>query len=617
MDPTGVEPAAAPASPPARDDRALLRAFEPIIRYNHGELFFPTAVDAYLEECDLWVGRSQRDRTLLVPRGELTPDRLATYETPPGKSLFLRLVQQPLAPFELARWSRRPERPVFKAPSRLARVGIFARLVDAFFNLSLLLRGTVPGGTTAAASIKYEAARAKDPRYVYHGRVLRRDGWIVLHYMYFYFMNDWRSTFQGANDHEADLEQSLVFLEETPDGPRPVWFACAAHDYAGDDLRRRWDDPLLVRVGDHPIIHAGAGSHAAYFEQGEYLTAAPIPASRPLRGVLEALRSFWRDTLRQDDPGDLAATIGAALSIPFIDYARADGLSIGPGQAAEWTPVLIDDSTPWVDGYRGLFGLDTYDRFAGERAPAGPKWNRAGVVRQTWHDPVGWAGLAKVSPPSRAADVLRGRVAVLEAEVAEIRAADAGKQAALPGLELEARALATSESFEVLHEAVAAELREGERDLTASRKREAQLLDSISASKRELGRIEAGDFGDPRAHIRHDHHPVPTEMTRYGRLVELWSAVSISLVLVLIVVSIYTDFFGPIVSIIAGVAVYAVIEAAFRRRLGALLLRTTLFLAIIASLILVANHITLLLIVAIVGLALFTLVDNVRDIARG
>ena len=279
MDPTGGEPLAGilpspPAgvlpSPPADDDLALLRAFEPILRFNHGELFFPTAVDAYLEECDLWVGRSQRDRTMLVPRGELTPDRLATYETPPGKSLFLRLVQQPLTPLELARWSRRPERPVFKAPSRLARVGIFARLVDAFFNLSLLLRGTVPGGTTAAASIKYEAARAKDPRYVYHGRVLRRDGWIVLHYMYFYFMNDWRSTFQGANDHEADLEQSLVFLEETPDGPRPVWFACAAHDYAGDDLRRRWDDPRMETIDGHPVVYPGAGSHATYLERGEY-----------------------------------------------------------------------------------------------------------------------------------------------------------------------------------------------------------------------------------------------------------------------------------------------------------------------------------------------------------
>jgi hypothetical protein len=598
-------------------DLDLLRAYEPIIRYNQGELFFPASVESYLPECDLWVGRSERDRTLLVPIGELTPDRLGTYETPPGTSLFLRLVQAPLAPLELARWSRRPERPVFKAPSRLARVGIFARLVDAFFSLSLLLRGTVPGGTAAAASIKYERSRETDPRYVYHGRVVREGGWIVLHYMYFYFMNDWRSTFQGANDHEADLEQAFVFLADAPGGPKPVWFACAAHDYSGDDLRRRWDDPLLVRAGDHPVIHAGAGSHAAYFEQGEYLTAAPIPAFRPLRGLLQALRSFWRDSLRQDDPGDLASSIEQALSIPFIDYARGDGLAIGPDQPAEWAPVLIDDSTSWVDGFRGLFGLDTYDRFAGERAPAGPKWNRAGVVRQTWHDPVGWAGLAKVAPPHLAPAVLTERIDQLEKELGEIRQGEGSQASGLPGLELEVRALATSQSYETIHEARREELSKGEEELAASRRREAALLDEITASRHELSRLEAGDLGDPRAHIRRDHHPVPPETTRYGRLVEYWSAISISIVLVVVVGSLYTGLLGPIASIVVGVAIYAVVEAAFRRRLTTLLLRTTLFLAIVAAIILVYHFATIIVVGAIVGLALFTLADNVREISRG
>ena len=140
----------------------------------------------------------------------------------------------------------------------------------------MLLRGTVPGGTAAAASIKYDAAREKDPRYVYYGRVVRRRGWIVLQYLYFYFMNDYRSTFHGVNDHEADWEQVFVYLEDAPEGPAPVWIAAAAHDYIGDQLRRRWDDPTFLKDGDHPVVFAGAGSHATYFEQGEYMTSAPI-----------------------------------------------------------------------------------------------------------------------------------------------------------------------------------------------------------------------------------------------------------------------------------------------------------------------------------------------------
>ncbi|HYI22348.1 MAG TPA: hypothetical protein VEX62_06890, partial [Candidatus Limnocylindrales bacterium] len=227
-------------------DLELLRAYEPIVRYNEGELFFPAAVEGYLAECDLLLGTSEKDRVVVVPQGELTTDVLGNYVAAPDKSLYLRLVQKPLNGIELAMWQVRSDRPRFKAPGRLARVGLFGRLIDAGFDASLLLRGTVPGGTAAAAQIKYAGARKEDPRNVYYGRVVRRRGWIVLHYLYFYFMNDYRSTFHGANDHEADWEQVLIYLEDGPTGPKPWWIAAAAHDYIGDQLRRRWDDPTVV-----------------------------------------------------------------------------------------------------------------------------------------------------------------------------------------------------------------------------------------------------------------------------------------------------------------------------------------------------------------------------------
>ncbi|MFV2063078.1 MAG: hypothetical protein ACC726_06130, partial [Chloroflexota bacterium] len=326
-------------------DLELLRAYEPVMRYTNGELFFPAGVEGYLAQCDLLVGRSEADRRILVPQGELTTGTLASFDAPPGQSLYLRLVQEPLNGIELRHWRNRADRVPFSAPGRLARVGLFARLMDAGFTVSLLLRGSVPGGTAAAAQIKYAEARESDPRYVYHGRVIRENGWICLHYLFFHFMNDYRSTFNGVNDHEADWEQIFIYLEDAPDGRRPVWIAAAAHDYSGDELRRRWDDPTLELQGDHPVINAGAGSHASYFEPGEYLTEVPIPAFRGLGSFLEVVREFWRDTLRQPDPGDLRATLSGALSVPFVDYARGDGKVIGPGQADEWSPVLVDDAT--------------------------------------------------------------------------------------------------------------------------------------------------------------------------------------------------------------------------------------------------------------------------------
>ena len=137
----------------------------------------------------------------------------------------------------------------------------------------------------------------------------------------------------------------------------------------------------------------------------------PFPGERNLRGPLDLLRRVWRDTLDQPDPGDLSGKVRRALSVPFVDYARGDGIDRRARSASiEWTPIVISDEDPWVDGYRGLWGLDTGDRFAGERAPAGPKYTRTGTVRQSWDDPLGFSGLVKVPPPSQAAAVLAKRI---------------------------------------------------------------------------------------------------------------------------------------------------------------------------------------------------------------
>ncbi len=601
-----------------QDDLALLHAYEPILKYTQGELFFPAAIDGYVEGCDVWVGRSQRERHLIAGVGTVTPDRLSTFTSPPGETLFLRFVQEPLNGLEITRWQNRPDRPKFKAPGRLARVGLFARLVDAGFTASLLLRGSVPGGTAAAASNKYQAVVAKDPRTVYHGRVIRRDGWIVLQYLFFYFMNDYRSTFSGANDHESDWEQVFVVLDDAPDGPKPVWVGAAAHDYSGDDLRRRWDDPLLTLEGDHLVIFAGAGSHAAYFEQGEYVTTVPLPAAGPLTAFLEGLRSFWRDTLRQPDPGDLGAKLTDALSVPFVDYARGDGRVLGPGNGSEgqWTQILVGDDTDWVDGYRGLFGLDTHDRFAGERAPAGPKYTRSGAVRQSWHDPLGFLGLSKVAPPHMAVQVLEERITALSTERAGLEKEVEEKSEPLHGLGLEVMALSRDGAMASVYEHRNDELQKLSADVNQSRQRISELAAAEGATRIELKRLEAGTRDDPAAHLQHAMHPVPTQTTRYGFFVEFWAAISAGLIL-LVVAGLYITKLTPAwVALIIALVAYALLEAAFRRRLTVILLRATLFLAIIAVVVLVIRFAPEVIVAGVVLLAFVVLTDNLRELRR-
>ena len=108
-------------------------------------------------------------------------------------------------------------------------------------------------------------------------------------------MNDWRSTFDGANDHEADWEQAFVILEELPDGStRPIWFAAAAHDEHGADLRRRWDDPELQKDGDHVIVFPGAGSTRRTWSGRVHHAAAAARRAAPPRSSTSSGR--WRDT---------------------------------------------------------------------------------------------------------------------------------------------------------------------------------------------------------------------------------------------------------------------------------------------------------------------------------
>ncbi|MDQ4075943.1 MAG: NPP1 family protein, partial [Chloroflexota bacterium] len=254
-------------------DLELLRQYEPVIRFTKGEMFFPSAVDEYVACCSLWE-RDDRGRVRkLVAKGELDLERLAEFDhVPLGHQFYLRYVEQPLEPLEYQRWLHRPERVPFEASSRLARVPLLSRIAGSLFDLSLLIRGVVPGGTTAAAEVQYRKLCGGARRRVYYGRVICEGGWIVLQYLFFYPMNNWRSTFYGANDHEADWEQVFVYLSQDTDGRlEPCWVAYASHDYSGDDLRRRWDDPLLVKEGTHPVIFVGAGSHASYFEPGEYI----------------------------------------------------------------------------------------------------------------------------------------------------------------------------------------------------------------------------------------------------------------------------------------------------------------------------------------------------------
>lgn len=598
-------------------DLQLLRAYEPVVKYTEGELFFPMAVEPYIAACSLWQLDPNRKRQELVAAGELTVARLVAESSPvPGHTLYLRFQEEPLTPLAYRAWQARSDRPVLHAAGRLTRVGIGSRVLSSLFNFSLWVRGAVPGGTAAAADIAVRQLRTADSRFVYYGRVVRTGGYVVLHYVFFFPMNDWRSSFHGINDHEADWEQCFVYLVEGPQGElQGRWVALASHDYSGDDLRRRWDDPELTLVdGRHPVIYAGAGSHASYCLPGDYITGVEPKFLRPLRNISVALRKFWVEKLAQGNSANVQEEVGEYFRIAFVDYARGDGIAVGPGQANAWTPILLDEQ-PWVPAYRGLWGIDTVDPFGGERAPAGPKYNRDGSVRLSWYDPLAWAGLDKVPPPLEAPRVLQARLEQLAAEQVTAAATLEKKRRQLRELESQGSALGSSEYWQPVFRQQAGELSKAQADLQTHAAHVQVLAESEDACRQLLRRIEAGDWGDPQAHLRHQHRPEPP-LPPQSRLLDLWGAVSGALLMaVLLLLVIYAPA-NWYVWVVVAVLIALAVEAWLRRRLAQYLLNVTIFLAFVTTAVLLVAFWRGALVLAVLLLAFVMTRDNLRELRR-
>ena len=518
----------------ATEQRELLARHAPIIRFDARELFFPLAVDGYLSAASL----HGPDGDDLAAQGEVTEDRLRSL--PDGA--YLQFVSEGERRAVVREEARRVARRLFGP--RLGRVGFFGRVLDALFLLSVFVRPTTPRLTTAAAALKVERL-ALDDQPVVHGRVADVGGWLVLHYSWFYAMNDWRSSYRGLNDHEADWEQAWILCD--PADRRPIWVVASNHDHVGSNLRRHWDDPECQRVDDRPILYAGAGSHALYFRSGDYVSRIDVPG---LRWLLR-LQRWSRAALRIRDQA-AERGLGPAFGVPFVDAATGDGKEI-----ARWHIELMSAERPAFNDFAGLWGLDTGDPYNGERGPSGPKFDRTGKIRLSWADPVGFAGLHGARPPSRApvgseADDLAGTMRHLDAEIVR-----------------------TSNLLPLVDQQEAPDTfaRESRR-LSELRRQRAELDD-------RRARILAGEAptSDMRAHLTNPATPLDPPAAD-GWVLALWAASSVPLLLLSVAALFLFDSLGVSTVPLVTFAAFSILEQLVRRHFQAVLRLIGLYLAV-------------------------------------
>ncbi|MCB8944195.1 MAG: hypothetical protein H6658_10615 [Ardenticatenaceae bacterium] len=611
-------------------DIELLRRFEPIIRYTKGESFFPMSIGRYIQKSSLWVYRPNQPLRRIWGDGDLSLARLSQPRSHgPGAIYYLKFID-PLSLTDMLAYQIEQVREgitgqaedVFRAGrGRLARVGYISRFVDGLFSLSLLARGRVPGDTAVAAARAYKQMMAQQEEYHYYGRVVHKNGWIALQYWFFYAYNNWRSGFYGANDHESDWEMIYIYLYEDDNGQLcPAWVAYASHDFAGDDLRRRWDDPEVEKIGEHPIIYAGAGSHASYFQRGEYLAELVLPFISPVVKVVDDIQKWWEARLRTyigENENRRKWSSFSIFRVPFVDYARGDGLSIGPGQEKQWSePNLLMPTPDWASQYRGLWGFYARDPLSGENAPAGPVYNRDGTQRRSWYDPLGWSGLDKVTPPNRQLAEIEQRLHELDEQWQMLTAEISRKTVLLNKLGLEADAMQAQSHLKV-------QLRERQREidslselLSELREERATNEATVEALQRHAEHIRSGERGPLRAHINHAHTPTSSEELRLSQFAETWAAVSIGImVLGFVILAIFAPDY-LLLGFFSLVMLFITIEAAFRRRITQLINWVTIVLAIISAVILLIEFWDEALVVAVLLAGGYITWENLRELRR-
>jgi hypothetical protein len=616
-------------------DLEILHRYEPVLCFTRGEPFFPMDIDRYIRQSSLWVQRPDEQPEMLVPQGELTLEKLSQPRQDGFGSVYFLKFIEPLDLLELARYSikntvqslsrRDPENVFHAGRGRLARVGYISRFVAALFSLTLLLRGRVPGDTAIAAALNYAWLQQQDERYCYYGRVRRENGWVILQYWFLYAFNNWRSGFHGVNDHEADWEMITLFCSEDNAGDEqssacitPEWAAYSSHYFSGDDIRRRWDDPEVRKYIDdkgfsHPLVFVGAGSHASYFSAGEYQIELDLSFLSPLVQLIQRLQSFWVNIMRQTGSPIKNHEL-VTLNIPFVDYARGDGKCVGPGQAHPWEAHQVSESDAWASEYRGLWGLYAQDPIAGENAPGGPIYSNDGNVRKSWYNPLGWAGLDKVSPSNQALNILEQREEQCRIRCDELKGQIQQKGMELIGLGVESAALTDYPDLEDIYRTSRTQIQGLSGELNELRRQLTEEEAKLDAFAHQVERYKHADFGSPRAHLHRPLEPASAANLRLGKLAEIFAAMSIGLTMIgIVLIGVFANhylLFG--VSIL--VAVLIVVEAGFRRRLESLVTGLVIGLAIISAIILIYEFFWQIVVGVVLIAGLYVMWENLREI---
>ena len=358
------------------------------------------------------------------------------------------------------------------------------------------------------------------------------------------------------------------------------------------------------------MIFAGGGSHASYFKPGEYILQIELPITKSLRRVGAAMSRFWSGTLREGTAGRGSLSV---FTVPFVDYARGDGLSIGPGQAKEWSPINLDPVPDWVTRYRGLWGLSREISWGARMLPRVPCSTATARYARPGTTPSGRRP-RQGRPAQRVQPLLeRHRAELVEANVHSPSRSRRRRGARVQNEEL--AALAGNPYVEREYDASPPGSRSSGPTSESSTAPCGEHREP-GGDRPQIERLRDGATDDPKAHIRHANEPITSREARFGRAAEVWAGISIGLVLVALVavVLLAPAEFLPTAAFLIGLTLF--IDALFRGVAEQFVNTLAVVLAVATAAILLWTFWQLILLGLLLAAGIYLTWENLRTVGE-
>jgi len=243
-------------------------------------------------------------------------------------------------------------------------------------------------------------------------------------------------------------------------------------------------------------------------------------------------------------------------------------------------------------------------------------YDRDKTISREWYDPVGWAGLDKVPTRTEKLDVILKSQADIGARLVSLRSEILEKSSQLKSLGMEAEATRDLSHLRKLHEGQTRRIEELSKEVGMLRGK----LSDDEVLHQSLGdhaeRLRNGEWPPARAHIAHAARPVSEAETRAGRVAQLWASISVAVVLMALVGIFVYQREQLLSALVFAIALFAFVEAGFRKRLTRFIGSANVGLAVVGALVLLQHFFWQIIVLTVVAVGLYILWENLRELGR-